>query len=254
MVTMVTNTRLSLRLEPEVIKELKEKALAEGKSISNFIIDSKNYFDFELIDGIALRVDYINPIRAGSEVYRIDVQFKESGSQRILRSLHYEIWVLQDIVEDALHTPQSPKAIDFAEFAFRLISKRFKKNGNVLPDEYGVFLLPNRTDKLTKSRGELWQWYDEATGSKGTGQKDTDGREVRVHDLVVLAIPGNRLLEETIVFSVFDSDGDYFIEKHSGPMSDGDPLYRQELKGQVFKAVGDIKSGVNEKLFKKVGI
>lgn len=165
LVTMVTNTRLSLRLDPQTIKELKEKALAEGKSISEFIVDSKNYFDFELIDGITLRVDYIGPIRAGGEVYRIDVRFKESASQRILRPLHYEIWVLQDVVEDALHTPQSPKDIDFAEFAFRFIARRFKESHNKLPDEYGAFLWPNRTEKLTKSRSELWQWYDEAVGA-----------------------------------------------------------------------------------------
>jgi hypothetical protein len=165
---MVTNTRLSLRLDSQTIIQLKEKALSEGKSISKFIVDSKNYFDFELIDGITLRVDYISPLKAQSEIYRIDVCFKESDSQRIFRPLHYEIWVLKDVVEDTLHTPQSPRDIDFAEFAFRFISKRFKENGNVLPNEYGAFLWPNRTDKLAESRVNLWQWYDNAlTNKKG---------------------------------------------------------------------------------------
>ena len=53
-----------------------------------------------------------------------------------------------------------------------------------------------------------------------------------------------------MIFQVVDHGGDYFIEKHSGPMSDGDLLYRQKLEGQVYKVVGDIKSGVNKKLFK----
>lgn len=159
---MVTNTRLSLRLNKQVIADLKQKALAEGKSISEFIIDSKNFFDFELTGGIALRVDYIKPIFAGSEVYRIDIFFKETASERILRPLWYELWVLQDIVEDKLWTPGSPNDKDFAEYAFRFIAERFKESNNMLPDEYGAFVWTRRGIKLAKNRTDLWGWYDEA--------------------------------------------------------------------------------------------
>lgn len=166
MVIMVTNTRLSLRLDSRIIAELKQKALAEGKSISQFITDAKGYFDFDLNESISLRVDYIQPVALGSEIYRIDIFFKESHSERILRPLWYELWVLQDCVEDELHTPQNPKSIDFAEYAFRFISKRYKENENTLPSEYGAFMISDRTLKLTNNRAELWEWYDVATKGK----------------------------------------------------------------------------------------
>lgn len=165
---MVTSTRMSLRLDKQIISTLKQKALAEGKSISQFIIDSKSYFDFGLTKDITLRVDYINQIAPASEIYRIDIFFKESTSERILRPLWYELWVLQDVVEDELHTPGSPKEKDFAEYAFRHIARRYKENKNILPDEYGAFILPRRTIKLAKNRGELWSWYDQQVQKSST--------------------------------------------------------------------------------------
>ncbi len=164
MVTMVTNTRLSLRLDSKTIADLKQKAIAEGKSISQFIIDSKSYFDFDINEHISLRIDYIKPIKQGSELIRIDIFFRELGSERFLRGLWYELWVLQDCVEDELHTPASPKDIDFAEYAFRFILRRFKECENELPKEYGAFVVPRRTIKLANSRAELWKYYDEKFG------------------------------------------------------------------------------------------
>ncbi|KKR68327.1 MAG: hypothetical protein UU09_C0011G0004 [Microgenomates group bacterium GW2011_GWA2_40_6] len=162
---MVTNTRLSLRLDKKTIAEIKQKAVAEGKSISKFIVDSKDYYDFVVNDNISIRVDYINPVSVGSEIYRIDIFFKEQNSERLLRPLWYELWVLQDCVEDNLHTSQSPKRTDFAEYAYRFIMMRFKESNN-LPAEYGAFIWPNRTPKFAKNRQELWMWLDEAIRQK----------------------------------------------------------------------------------------
>lgn len=87
---------------------------------------------------------------------------------------------------------------------------------------------------------------------KETGQKDSKGQEIKVGDLVVLTIPGNRFLGEAIVFKVVEDNGGFFIEKHSGPMSDGDPCYGQKLLGQVYRVVGSLKTGIENDLFKKL--
>lgn len=85
---------------------------------------------------------------------------------------------------------------------------------------------------------------------KFTGQYEQNNKRKRpiyVGDLVTLSIPRKNRGEKLIVFRVIDDDG-FGIIYHSGDMSVGDPKYRQELSCQVYKVVGNVKTGINENL------
>lgn len=69
---------------------------------------------------------------------------------------------------------------------------------------------------------------------------------IYVGDLVTLSIPRKERLLDSIVFEVVKDRNGFAIIYHSGAMSDGDPNYKQELRGQVYKVIGNIESGINE--------
>ncbi len=71
---------------------------------------------------------------------------------------------------------------------------------------------------------------------------------IYVGDLVTLGIPKKERLQELIVFKVIKENGGFAIIYHSGPMSDGDPCYKQSLHSQVYKVVGNTKIGIDKSL------
>jgi len=156
----IAKQRLTLKLPEEEIKKLKKQAIDTGKTLSDFIIDEASYFEFKFTDYCRLRVDKIAPVKQGTEMYRIDIMFVESGSERVLRALWYELWTSQEYVEDYLRILHSPTERDYADFGFRFIVNRYKENKDKLPTEYGAFVTRKTGIELVKDRAELWNLYD----------------------------------------------------------------------------------------------
>ncbi len=162
----IAKQRLTLKITEEEIKRLKTQALSAGKTLSDFIVDEVSYYGFKFTDFCTLRIDKIIPIQQGSELMRIDIMFFESGSERVLRALWYELWVSQEYVEDQLRIQYPPTNKDYADFGFRFIANRYKENGNELPSEYGAFATNKTGIKLVKNRNELWNFYDSLSKKK----------------------------------------------------------------------------------------
>ena len=82
-----------------------------------------------------------------------------------------------------------------------------------------------------------------------TGQHEQDNRiPIHVDDLVTLSIPRRKRLSDLVVFRVIKDRDRFMILFHSGAMSDGDPNYKQNLRHQVYRVVGNIESGIDENL------
>ncbi len=85
-----------------------------------------------------------------------------------------------------------------------------------------------------------------------TGQYDQNKQKICVGDLVVLAIPRKERRELLVIFEVVKDHEIYKIiysEKFShNTMSDGNPQYSQGLNFQVYKVIGNIKTGIDENL------
>lgn len=84
-----------------------------------------------------------------------------------------------------------------------------------------------------------------------TGQYEQNNKRkkpIYVGDLVTLSIPRKKRLKKLIVFKVMKENAGFVIIYHSGPMSVGSPYYRQELHFQVYKVVGNIKTGIDKSL------
>lgn len=86
-----------------------------------------------------------------------------------------------------------------------------------------------------------------------TGQYEQNNKRKKpicVGDLVTLSIPRKKEIEKLIVFKVMKENDGFAIIYNSGPMSDADPRYKQELQGQVYKIVGNIETGIDKSLLK----
>ena len=84
-----------------------------------------------------------------------------------------------------------------------------------------------------------------------TGQHEQNNKRkkpIYVGDLVTLWIPKKERLQELIVFKVIKENDGFAIIYHSGPMSETDPRYKQELQFQVYKVVGNVKIGIDDGL------
>ena len=83
-----------------------------------------------------------------------------------------------------------------------------------------------------------------------TGQYSRHSRihrqPIHVGDLVTLSLPRKERINEIIIFKVVKEDDTYKIEYFSGAMSDGDPGYIQDLHAQVYKVIGNEKTGIDE--------
>jgi len=86
-----------------------------------------------------------------------------------------------------------------------------------------------------------------------TGQYEQNNKRkkpIYVGDLVTLFIPRKERLEELNVFKVIKDNDGFAIIYHKGPMSETDPRYKQELCSQVYKVVGNVKTGIDKSLLK----
>ena len=88
---------------------------------------------------------------------------------------------------------------------------------------------------------------------KFTGQYEQSNKRkkpIYVGDLVTIGIPRKEKLQESNVFKVIEENGGFAIIYHRGPMSETNPQYKQELCSQVYKVVGNVKTGIDKSLLK----
>lgn len=84
-----------------------------------------------------------------------------------------------------------------------------------------------------------------------TGQYEQNNKRknpICVGDLVTLGIPRRERLQKLNVFKVIKENDGFAIIYYKGPMSETDPLYKQELQGQVYKVIGNVKIGIDDSL------
>jgi hypothetical protein len=82
-----------------------------------------------------------------------------------------------------------------------------------------------------------------------TGQYDHDNKTpIKVDHLVTLSIPRKSRKDKLVVFHVIREKGGFYLLNFGETMDVGHPAYKQELRSQVYKVIGNIKTGVEDKL------
>ena len=83
----------------------------------------------------------------------------------------------------------------------------------------------------------------ESTGQYEQGRRRK--RLIHVGDLVSLGVPRK---ESFLAFEVLKEVDGFVLIYHSGDLSEGSPHYKQALRSQVHKIIGNTNTGIDESL------
>lgn len=155
-------SRVTLFIPSDDAKQLKVNAAQQGTTLSDYVLNRAEVFEFPVNADIQLKVSHIGEVKQGTEFWRVDVKFIQTKTGALLRSNHYEIWASQDFIADYLKTSPNKHIArrDIAEFAFRLVLGRYQESNNELPKEYGAHCSRKTQVKLVKGRSELLSLFE----------------------------------------------------------------------------------------------
>ena len=77
-----------------------------------------------------------------------------------------------------------------------------------------------------------------------TGKYDQHRSPVNVDDLVTLSIPRKSRKDDLVIFQVIKEKDGFYLLNFGETMDVGHPAYKQELRFQVYKVIGNIETGV----------
>lgn len=90
-----------------------------------------------LVEGVRVKVQHVAPVKEGTEVWRVIVDFisDQPDPDRLIKE--YFVWVSGEYLEDKAGLEADGEAAK--KFALRWTAKRFKESGNEVPVENGIY-------------------------------------------------------------------------------------------------------------------